>query len=161
VVSYYAGVNTVSTWVAVYYDLLVQATTVSTGISYCPGAPNSLGLSGTMDVQGTNSVSANNLVFVATNLPLNTIALLAVGTSQTNIPFGDGHRCIAGNVSRLYQMPASAGVWVAGLDIPNLPPSAAIAAGDIRYFQLYYRDPLGPLGSGFNLTNGVCVAFLP
>jgi hypothetical protein len=160
-VSYYAGVNTSSTSVTVYYDLIVRATTLSTAISYCPGAPNSLGLSGTLSAQGTNSVSANDLVFSASNLPASSIALLASGTSQTSIPFGDGVRCIGGALRRLYLLPVSSGQWTAALDIPNLPPYAAIVAGDLRYFQLYYRDPFGPLGTGFNLTNAMCVAFVP
>jgi hypothetical protein len=56
---------------------------------------------------------------------------------------------------------SSVGTWSAGLDIPNLPASAAVIPGSVRYFQLYYRDVGGPLGTGFNLTNGVAVSFTP
>ena len=39
---------------------------------------------------------------------------------------------------------------------------AGYAAGDVRYFQTWYRDPTGgPCGAGFNLTNGMSAAFAP
>jgi hypothetical protein len=149
-------------WFDLQYNLIVEITTASTGVSYCPGAPNSVGSGGTLAVSGTNSVTANNLVFSAAQMPANGFALLANGTGQANAPFGDGTLCITGSLQRLYVVPVSAsGACNVALDIPNLPPSAAVAAGDLRYFQLYYRDAAGPLGSGFNLTNAMAVPFTP
>jgi hypothetical protein len=146
----------------VTYTLYVSMTPEVAGVSYCPGAPNSVGSGGTLAVSGTNSVAANNLVFNAANMPPNGFALIAAGTTQTSAPFGDGTLCIAGSLQRLYVVPVSGtGTCTAALDIPNLPPSATIVAGDLRYFQLYYRDSAGPLGTGFNLTNAMAVAFTP
>lgn len=158
----YVGVSNSGQSVVATYDVTIQSSTVLTGVSYCPGALNSTGLPGTLNVQGTNSIAANNLVFAGSGLPSNAPALLACGTGQTQVPFGDGNRCIAGGLSRLILVPVSSvGTWSAGLDIPNLPASAAVIPGSVRYFQLYYRDVGGPLGTGFNLTNGVAVSFTP
>lgn len=33
--------------------------------------------------------------------------------------------------------------------------------GQLRAFQLLYRDPSGPCGNGFNLSNGVPVVLTP
>jgi hypothetical protein len=162
VMTLYAGVTNPMTSVVVTYDVTLQATTVQTGVSYCPGAPNSLGVPATLVVQGTSSIGANDLVFQGAQLPPSTIAMLAKGTSPTQVAFGDGFRCITGSVSRLRVAPASAaGTWSLPLDIPSLPPAAGITAGSPAYFQLYYRNPAGPLGSGFNLSNGLAVTFVP
>ena len=75
------------------------------------------------------------------------------------VPFGDGLRCVGRNMVRLgVQTPDSAGSAIWG---PDLGTSGAWAAGDTRYFQVWYRDVAGPCGSGFNLTNGMEVLFLP
>ncbi|MBL8857077.1 MAG: hypothetical protein JNL28_01050 [Planctomycetes bacterium] len=160
VVYYSMGVNSAGQSAALTFDLQVQLTSVQTGVSYCPGALNSLGLAGQLNLQGSHSVGANDLVFLGRDLPPNSFALLASGTVPNQAPFGDGVLCIGGAFQRLHFLPVTpVGTWSAALDIPNL--HAAITAGDLRYFQLYYRDVGGPQGSGFNLTNGQAIAFTP
>ncbi len=34
-------------------------------------------------------------------------------------------------------------------------------AGETWYFQGWYRDPMGPCGTAFNLSNGLAVTFAP
>ncbi len=70
------------------------------------------------------------------------------------VPFGDGLRLVGGALQRLGIESADAGGqarWGPGL--------AAIfgwSAGETRYFQVWYRDPVGgPCGTGFNLSNGL------
>lgn len=162
VMQLYAGVTNPGDSVVVTYDVTLQATSVQTAVTYCPGAPNSLGIPGTLTASGTNSVTANDLVFQGAQLPPSTTALLAMGTTSTQAPFGDGFRCIAGSVRRLHTAPVSAAsTWSFALDIQSLPPGGAITPGALRYFQLHYRNPAGPLGTGFNLTNGLAVTFVP
>jgi hypothetical protein len=44
---------------------------------------------------------------------------------------------------------------------PGLQPSGAWTNGDTRYFQVWFRDPMGPCNSGYNLTNGYKLEFTP
>ncbi|MFT5154100.1 MAG: hypothetical protein ACI841_004107 [Planctomycetota bacterium] len=39
--------------------------------------------------------------------------------------------------------------------------AGCISAASTWHFQAWYRDPQGPYGSGFNLSNAVSVAFAP
>lgn len=42
---------------------------------------------------------------------------------------------------------------------PTFVRKLTILAGEPWNFQGYYRDPGGPGGSGFNLTNGLSILF--
>jgi hypothetical protein len=44
----------------------------------------------------------------------------------------------------------------------DLIAKGGVASGDVKYYQLWYRDPATSLcGNLFNLTNGVKVTFGP
>jgi hypothetical protein len=81
-------------------------------------------------------------------------------------PFGDGLRCTGGNLKRLYSKNASAGSAQAPLggDLSVHARSAqlgdAIEPGDVRLYQVYYRDPnatfcAAPIGNTWNVTNAM------
>ena len=75
------------------------------------------------------------------------------------LPFGDGLRCVGGNVGRRGVMTADANgeaSWG-----PGLASAGGHAAGDITYLQVWYRDPASPCGSSFNLSNGLELTFYP
>lgn len=40
---------------------------------------------------------------------------------------------------------------------PSISDLFGLLPGDIRYFMVWYRDPLGACGAGFNTTNGLRV----
>jgi hypothetical protein len=80
--------------------------------------------------------------------------------------FGDGLRCAAGALKRLYVKSASGGVAVApesgdpSITVRSAALGDPIAPGSLRYYQTYYRDPnLGfcpaPMGNTWNVTNGL------
>ncbi len=89
-------------------------------------------------------------------------ALLFAGTIRVNggagLPFGDGLRCAGGSIRRLGVRStgaAGAASWGGGLS-----SLGGWSAGDLRTFQVWYRDDLvGTCGSGFNLTQGLEVTF--
>jgi choice-of-anchor B domain-containing protein len=89
-------------------------------------------------------------------------------TSSSGITFGDGVRCVAGSLKRLYTKSASSGSATAptGGDPSISARSAAlgdpIAPGSTRYYQVYYRDANlsfcpAPQGDSWNVGNGLVV----
>ena len=135
------------------------------------GCENGHGLGASLDAAGSASVGAGDLLVSAsftalrpTVIPPQPVLLFA-GTSSVNggagVPFGDGLRCVGGSVVRLDTRVGTPyfglAVWDAGL-----PGALGVAAGETRFFQAWYRDPLGtPCGSGFNTSNAVEVTFTP
>ena len=115
-----------------------------------------------LDATGTTSVATDDLTFTSTNLIPSQGALLFVGNNAINngngIIFGDGLRCAGGSVIRLgVKMPDGTGTATWG---PGLTSKDAWDAGDVKRFQVWYRDPIGvPCGTQFNLTNGIEVGF--
>lgn len=97
---------------------------------------------------------------------LNTsLSIFLQGTSSNNsgVLFGDGVRCVAGSLKRLYSKNASGGTVTApsGAD-PSITSRSSslgdtILSGTSRYYAIYYRDPnLGfCTGGGFNVTQGM------
>ena len=47
------------------------------------------------------------------------------------------------------------------VDLLNIPLFGSIVAGETWNFQAWYRDPQGPCGGFFNLSNAVSVTFTP
>jgi hypothetical protein len=84
------------------------------------------------------------------------------------LPFGDGLRCVAGSLRRLYVHNASSGAASAPqAGEPSIPLRSAqlgdvILQGQTRRYQAYYRDANqgfcpAPQGSTFNVTNGLSI----
>lgn len=134
-----------------------------------PGAPeagcaNSVGNGGSLVGAGSASVAADDLLLNATGLIPGQAGLLFQGTNAVNggagITFGDGLRCAGGAIIRLgTKVPDAGGAVTWG---PGLQAIGGWSSGDLLRFQGWYRDPVGSIcGSGFNLTNGVEVTFVP
>jgi len=128
------------------------------------GCANSGGLGARLETHGSSSVSLDDLSFQASGLPPGQSALLFQGTVKVNgglgILFGDGLRCAGGQVIRLGVETADPGgnaTWG-----PGFAASGGWVAGEARYFQVWYRDPLGsPCANAFNLSHGSSVPFAP
>jgi hypothetical protein len=122
---------------------------------------------------GVASLAADSLNFVtaaekptATSIVLSGTSLVAAGTV-----FGQGVRCVGGSLKRLYTKAASGGSITAP-EVADQPVSVQsanlgdpLAAGDVRYYMVYYRDPIVqgscPLTSTFNATNSLQVRWAP
>lgn len=128
------------------------------------GCANSTGAGATLASSGSGSAALDDLVFTAANLIPAQPAMLFVGLNApgggAGVPFGDGLRCAGGDTVRLgIRLPDAAGGASWG---PELGSMGGWGAGDLRRFQVHYRDPLGsPCGSGFNLSNGFEIVFGP
>ena len=125
------------------------------GTNYCTATPNSTGMAGSLSASGLTSLAANTLTLEATGLP-DEPGVFFFGTSQTQVPFGNGFRCVDFPVVRLNPpVVASGGTATSNVDIPT----AGIGLG-AHDFQFWYRDPAGG-GAGFNLTDGLEIVFVP
>ncbi len=121
------------------------------------GCANSTGLGAYLEATASIPLSPYLLTFNASNLPPNQPALLFRGESQVSSVFGDGLRCTTFNLVRLGVRSANASgnaVWG-----PPWPITAGVPTGEWRSYQAWFRDPIGPCGAGFNLSNGVRILF--
>jgi serine protease AprX len=121
-------------------------------IAYCDGADNSVGGGGVFGTTGTTSLVAADLQLVTTDLPPGQFGLYFFGPRVNGTPLGDGTLCVGGSITRLPVITSD----VSGQAIQAVDGAAlSIQSGETHYFQLWYRDPGGPGGSGSNLSNGV------
>ena len=134
-----------------------------TGTNYCPLTANSVGPGAAISMSGSTSVLANDLVLSAATCPANQFGIFFYGSSAGQVPFGDGNRCISGQMFRLPVIQADgSGSASHAVDLTTPPqPAGQISAGSSWYFQFWYRDPGGPGGTGFNLSDGIELNFCP
>jgi len=130
---------------------------------YCTALPNSTGVPARIGGQGLTSVSANAFALTVADAPPNRFGLFFFGTSAIDTPFGDGRRCVGGSPLRLRPsiQIAPDGTVQRPLDFSAAPLAGAVQPGGTLRFQFWHRDPMGPGGSGFNLTGGLAVTFCP
>lgn len=118
---------------------------------------------------GQPRVSSDTLVFTATGeLPTAFSICLQGDTEIAPVIFGDGQRCAAGIMKRLYIVHAAGGMLtVPASGDPSVSARSAalgnpIAPGTIRIYQTYYRDSSStfcpsPPGGTFNSSSGLRV----
>ena len=113
---------------------------------------------GVLSTSGSCSISAADLVLTGSGLVAGQPGLYFQGNNAINggagNPFGDGIRCAGGGVVRLQVGFADAG----GASATNIDIGAkgGVAAGDVKRYQIWYRDPnTSPCGGQFNLSNGM------
>ena len=119
---------------------------------------------------GSSSAAEDDLVLTLSHLPPNKFGLFFMGGGQTQLPFGDGFRCVdTGGVGLFRYNPpqnsGSEGLTTLGPGIvarsQSFSMNGHIDPGETWYFQGWYRDPMGPCGTAFNLSNGLAVTFEP
>ncbi len=120
---------------------------------------------------GAPSLSADTLVLASSGEVPGVSSILLQGSSSVSpSPFGDGQRCVGGNLKRLSILGATG-------DTASFPPAggpsisaASLARGDalgtgaVRYYQVYYRDPSttfcpAPSGNAWNISSGMTVVW--
>ncbi|MED6335125.1 MAG: trypsin-like peptidase domain-containing protein [Planctomycetota bacterium] len=134
------------------------------------GCAGSTGTGALLSACGTDGVAADDLVLTVLGVPPNQNGLIYMGGGTASVPFGDGLRCVGPGASGFMrfnvQNSGALGELVEGPGIvafsaTHFPPSGRIVAGSTWQFQAWFRDPAGPCGSGFNLSNGLSVTFSP
>ena len=130
------------------------------GTIYCLGTVNSTGTGAEISATDTLSVVNNALVLNAQPVP-DQPGLFNYGPAQTQVPFGNGFRCVDGMM--LFRLDVetadTSGVLEHLVDFTN-PPTASgqIVAGATWNFQAWSRDPAAG-GAFFNLSDGRSVVF--
>jgi glucose/arabinose dehydrogenase len=127
--------------------------------TYCVDAPNSTGSGAVMRWSGTSAISMNDLKLMCAKAPPHVQGNFFYGQGETQIPFGNGFRCIAHELHRLPLVETNAaGNAVFTFDV-HAPP-AVIDAGSTWNFQYWYRDASAG-GALFNESNALSVTFCP
>jgi photosystem II stability/assembly factor-like uncharacterized protein len=134
------------------------------------GCTNLGGAGSVLYATGTSSVSADDLVLRATQIPANKTGLFFMGPVQQTSPSGNGLLCIGGGASGLRRFSAhnsgatgeiDQGPGVVAYTLAHFPPASQVQVGSTWNFQCYYRDPTGPCGATYNFSNGFAVTFTP
>lgn len=130
--------------------------------SYCVAEPNSTGAGALIAQTGTTSIAANDFTLTASSLPAGNPCLFIMGADPRQLPFGNGYLCLGPTVTRLAPSDVSTpgGTATHALDFTAAPFVGAIAPGDVRHFQCWYRDPAAG-GAGFALSDGLSASFCP
>jgi hypothetical protein len=135
------------------------------------GCQNSATTGGAV-LAGCGSTSPDMVMLTSSGELATALSIFLQGDASlaSGIVFGDGVRCVNGNLKRLYMKNASGGyVTVPGSgDLSISAQSAAlgdpIAPGSTRYYQAYYRDPVlsfcaSPPGDSWNVSSGIIVVW--
>ncbi len=132
---------------------------------FCAAMPNSTAQRCDLSWSGTTSLYAKNLVLRATGgIPDGPGMFLAGGTMQS-LPFGNGLLCVGAPLER-FDPPLSfdsTGSTSHAVDFASPPLGSGpltVLPGDTRYFQLWYRDPLG-VPDVHNLSDALALTFVP
>ncbi|MBK7643209.1 MAG: S8 family serine peptidase [Planctomycetes bacterium] len=132
------------------------------------GCANGVNAAGALlTVAGT--VTPDTLQFTSSGELNTSLSIFLQGTVNNGggAVFGDGVRCAAGSLKRLFTHNASGGTATApaGADLSVTARSAqlgdTILSGTSRYYQTYYRDPNLSFctGGGFNISNGIRIDY--
>ena len=132
------------------------------------GCATSLRRGGVLSGSGSASLATDDLFLEARWLPYKRLGVLLMGDQAVEQPFGDGQLCVGSSSGILWQFVPrqSSGLYgafqvgpIVGLSASL--PGGQIAAGQTRYFQAWFRDPMSLCGTDHNLTNAVRITFAP
>jgi hypothetical protein len=130
--------------------------------SYGTAVANSDGTAGSIALSGSTSLLANDMVLTGTGFPANKTCLFLYGTTRlwTPVTFGNGLRWVGGSIQRLPVFTTDASGQVNFNADFTTAPLNSLNAGDVRNFQLWYRDPLAG-GAAYNASDALEITFCP
>jgi len=133
------------------------------------GCANSIGQSALLTALGTTA--PDTIVLSAVGEMPTALTIFLQGTlTGAALNYGDGLRCVRGDLKRLYSKSASGGeVFVPQAGDPSITARSAILGdtipgGSTRYYMTYYRDPdptycPSPTGGTFNASNSLTIVW--
>ena len=123
------------------------------------GCANSSGVGARLLAMGSASRSLDTMSLLAFGLPDWKFGLVFVGAPSTPTPFGDGVLCAGSPIQRLPVRNSGAGGSFR--HDGGLVAALGLAGQATTFFQVWFRDPTGPCGAGFNTSGGLLVNWLP
>ena len=115
---------------------------------------------------GLASANSDTLEFAAYGLAVNQFGILFMGGGQTSAPLGAGLRCVVSGGQGVHRFPVEQADFFGEVRVTQIvshsqgfPGGGPIQPGSSWNFQYWYRDPSGPCGSTFNLSNAIPVDF--
>lgn len=147
-------------WIGGWNGMGIWSRSKATGgctapFTYCSAKPNSAGGLCVLTPQGTSSVGGPGFsVGFGGAIPLQPTILFYSTSGPASVPAFQGTRCVAAPLVRtkpLQADPSGSGVIPVALD-PSM-------IGTSRWYQVYYRDPAHPDGTGVGLSNALEVNF--
>ena len=138
---------------------------VGVASSYCTAAANSSGSGARLAASGSLAISDNALGLTVTGAPPTVPGLFFYGPARTEQPFGDGFRCVGGQIFRMPPIAVTDGAGVASqlVDLTTPPEGngpGQVLAGSTWNYQFWYRDTAAA-AAGFNLSDGLSLTFCP
>ncbi len=140
-------------------DIFVRDQSSGVGWKYCTANANSTGAPANLGATGSASSSASNLVLSSSSVP-NQNGLFFHGSNQAQLPFGNGVLCTTGGLVRGAVVIGVGNVATYTYDNTDPLHSVAAFVGITRYFQYWFRDPLGG-GAMFNTSDAMSIVILP
>ena len=138
------------------------------GTNYCqPANKNSTGLSALISAFGSESVAANRLELIASQLPPNVFGYFLNSDVQGFQPFppgSSGNLCLAGGIGGHVKQIAksnAAGEIVIDVDLTILPRPGgthSVVAGETWNFQCWFRDKSSGVPTS-NFTDGIEILY--
>lgn len=131
--------------------------------TYCVAAPNSAGPGAMISMNGSTSLSANDLELVATGAIAGNFGLFFYGRNQIMLPVSNGFVCVGGGGLGIFRtgtvLTSPGGVATRQIDyFTQTNPDGLITAGSTWNFQYFYRDSVGTFT---NYSNALQLTFCP
>jgi hypothetical protein len=132
----------------------------------CPARPDSVGPGARLETSGPIGIGNNGLTLTASGAVPGQFAFFLYGPERPPASLGDARLCLGPPVFRLpglvkVQLDGSAAKTLDFTEPHLRSGPGRISPGAATVFQLCYRDPDGPGGSGFHLSDALRIRFLP
>jgi glucose/arabinose dehydrogenase len=136
--------------------------------SYCTANANSSGAPAVIGSSGSSHLSTNDLVLRASSCPPNQFGIFFYGAKKVDVPFGNGHLCVAGGGEGVFRLNPPLHITGAGTvtrvvdygSPPMVSGPGRIEAGATWNFQFWFRDPAGG-GAAFDTSDALSILFCP
>lgn len=125
--------------------------------TYCVTTPNSFGNGALIGYVGGNSAFADDFTLTVADVPQFSAGIFFYGDTRVQLPFGDGVRCVGGNLFRL-PPPLFADAFGSASRVVDLGSGTPFLSGTRWNFQYWYRDVQGGV-AGFNVSDALSVGF--